>query len=58
MENIATRKTLEFSIHAAVATQRLWCNLLLTELTPPIPHKRNDFIPLQPHHETGQRRQK
>lgn len=58
MENIATKKTLEFSIHAAVATQRLWCNLLLMELTPTIPHKRNDFNPLQCHHRTGQRHQK
>lgn len=34
MENMATKRTLEFSIHAAVATQRLWCNLLLMALAP------------------------
>lgn len=57
MENIATKKSLEF-VGTAVATERLWCKLLLMELASTVPHKRDDLMALQNCHCTRQRHQK
>ena len=57
-ENIATEKTQEFSIQAAVATQCLCRNVFFLAVCPTAPHKRDDFILLQSHNCPGQRHEK
>ena len=53
METIATKKTLECSIHAAVATQRPRCNLVLMEFPAAVPHTSNDVTLLPSGHLTA-----
>ena len=57
-ENIATEKTREFSIQAAVATQCLCWNVFFLAVCPTAPHERDDFILLQSHNCPGQRHEK
>lgn len=42
MENVATKKSPEFSVRTAVATERVWCDLLLMELAPAVLQERDD----------------